>query len=110
MDVGESLNPAIDIGQIEGGWMQGYGLYTLEELKFSPSGFLLTKGPGMYKLPGFGDIPLEFNVALLRGAPNKKAVFSSKVITSSVIIVAIYYYIYITIAHILLYFKGYINI
>jgi hypothetical protein len=81
MDVGESINPAIDIGQVEGGYMQGYGLYTLEELRFSPQGFLLTKGPGMYKLPGFGDIPAEFNVALLRGAPNKKAVFSSKVCT-----------------------------
>jgi len=80
MDVGESLNPAIDIGQVEGGFIQGYGLYTLEELRFSPQGFLLTKGPGMYKLPGFGDIPVEFNVALLRGAPNKKAVFSSKAV------------------------------
>lgn len=67
-------------GQVEGGYMQGYGLYTLEELQYSPQGHLLTKGPGMYKLPGFGDIPEEFNVALLRGAPNAKAVFSSKVI------------------------------
>jgi xanthine dehydrogenase/oxidase len=52
MDVGESLNPAIDIGQVEGGYMQGYGLFTLEELRYSPQGHLLTKGPGMYKLPG----------------------------------------------------------
>ena len=59
--------------------MQGYGLYTLEQLLYSPQGFLFTKGPGAYKLPGFGDIPAEFNVALLRGAPNKKAIFSSKV-------------------------------
>ncbi|XP_021947177.1 xanthine dehydrogenase/oxidase [Folsomia candida] len=80
MDVGESINPAIDIGQIEGGYMQGYGLYTLEELRYSPQGHLLTKGPGMYKLPGFGDIPEEFNVSLLRGAPNAKAVFSSKAV------------------------------
>lgn len=80
MDVGESLNPAIDIGQVEGAYMQGYGLYTLEELRFSPQGFLLTKGPGMYKLPGFGDIPQKFNVAILRGAPNPKAVFSSKAV------------------------------
>jgi xanthine dehydrogenase/oxidase len=80
MDVGESINPAIDIGQIEGGYMQGYGLYTLEELCYSPQGHLLTKGPGSYKLPGFGDIPGEFNVSLLRGAPNPKAVFSSKAV------------------------------
>ncbi|CAG7824794.1 unnamed protein product [Allacma fusca] len=80
MDVGESINPAIDIGQVEGGFMQGYGLYTLEQLMYSPQGFLFTKGPGQYKLPGFGDIPAEFNVALLRGAPNPKAVFSSKAV------------------------------
>jgi xanthine dehydrogenase/oxidase len=80
MDVGESINPAIDIGQVEGGYMQGYGLFTLEQLMYSPQGFLYTKGPGQYKLPGFGDIPAEFNVALLRGAPNPKAVFSSKAV------------------------------
>ena len=44
MDLGESLNPAIDIGQIEGGVMQGYGLSVLEQLIHSPSGALLTKG------------------------------------------------------------------
>ena len=44
MDLGESLNPAIDIGQIEGGFMQGYGLFVMEQLIHSPSGALLTKG------------------------------------------------------------------
>ena len=44
MDLGESLNPAIDIGQIEGGFMQGYGLSVMEQLIHSPSGHLLTKG------------------------------------------------------------------
>nr|XP_045608332.1 xanthine dehydrogenase/oxidase-like isoform X2 [Procambarus clarkii] len=78
MDVGESLNPAIDIGQVEGAFMQGVGLFTLEELCYSPEGVLLTRGPGMYKIPGFQDIPREFNVSLLRGAPNPRAVFSSK--------------------------------
>jgi xanthine dehydrogenase/oxidase len=79
MDVGSSINPAIDIGQIEGGFMQGYGLFTLEELIYSPTGQLYSRGPGMYKLPGFADIPGEFNVSLLTGAPNPRAVFSSKV-------------------------------
>ena len=52
MDVGSSLYPALDIGQIEGAFVQGMGLYTLEELKFSPqNGMLLTKGPGAYKIP-----------------------------------------------------------
>lgn len=80
MDVGESLNPAIDIGQIEGAFMQGYGFYTLEEVLFAPNGEVLTKGPGTYKIPGFSDIPKEFNVSLLKGAPNPRAVYSSKVI------------------------------
>lgn len=80
MDLGESLNPAIDIGQIEGAFMQGYGLFCIEELLYSPTGTLYTRGPGAYKLPGFGDIPTEFNVSLLKGAPNPRAVYSSKVI------------------------------
>ncbi|KAK1171408.1 xanthine dehydrogenase/oxidase isoform X1 [Acipenser oxyrinchus oxyrinchus] len=80
MDVGLSLNPAIDIGQIEGAFMQGVGLYTLEELRYSPDGNLYTRGPGMYKIPGFGDIPTEFNVSLLREAPNRKAIYSSKAV------------------------------
>lgn len=82
MDIGSSLNPAIDIGQIEGAFMQGYGLFVLEELIYSPQGALYSRGPGMYKLPGFADIPGEFNVSLLTGAPNPRAVYSSKVLTA----------------------------
>ena len=48
MDLGESLNPAIDIGQIEGGFMQGYGLFVMEQLIHSPNGALLTKGDNMF--------------------------------------------------------------
>ncbi|XP_070580968.1 xanthine dehydrogenase/oxidase-like [Ptychodera flava] len=80
MDVGDSLNPALDIGQIEGGFMQGYGLYTLEELRYSKEGKLLTKGPGMYRIPQIGDIPSEFNVTLLKRAPCKVGLYSSKAI------------------------------
>lgn len=80
MDLGESLNPAIDIGQIEGAFMQGYGMYTLEELIFSDQGETLSKGPGTYKIPGFSDIPKVFNVSLLKGAPNPRAVYSSKAV------------------------------
>lgn len=79
MDVGSSLNPAIDIGQIEGAFMQGYGLFTLEEMIYSPNGTMFSRGPGVYKLPGFADIPAEFNVSLLTGSPNPRAVYSSKV-------------------------------
>ncbi|MED6259817.1 hypothetical protein ATANTOWER_000009 [Ataeniobius toweri] len=80
MDVGHSLNPAIDIGQVEGGFMQGLGLFTLEELHYSPQGVLLTRGPGSYKIPAFGDIPTQLTVSLLRDAPNDKAIFASKAV------------------------------
>lgn len=79
MDLGESLNPAIDIGQIEGAFVQGQGLFTIEDPMFSPEGTLYTRGPGAYKIPGFADIPAEFNVSLLKGAPNPRAIYSSKV-------------------------------
>ena len=79
MDLGDSLNPAIDVGQVEGGFIQGYGLFTLEEMVYSPTGTVYSRGPGAYKIPGFTDIPIEFNVSLLKGAPNKHAVYSSKV-------------------------------
>ena len=65
--------------QVEGGFVQGLGLFTLEEVRFSQSGSLWTTGPGAYKIPGFADIPVEFYVHLLRSAPNEKAVYSSKV-------------------------------
>ncbi|KZC06074.1 Xanthine dehydrogenase [Dufourea novaeangliae] len=80
MDLGESLNPAIDIGQVEGGFMQGYGLFTLEEMVYLRNGALFSRGPGAYKLPGFADIPELFNVSLLKGAPNPRAVYSSKAV------------------------------
>lgn len=81
MDVGQSLNPAIDVGQIEGAFMQGYGLFTLEELVYSPKGVLYTRGPGAYKIPGFSDIPKHFTVSLLKGSENPRAVYSSKVMS-----------------------------
>jgi xanthine dehydrogenase/oxidase len=80
MDLGDSLNPAIDVGQVEGGFIQGYGLFTLEEMVYSQNGEVLSRGPGVYKIPGFADIPIEFNVSLLKGASNKHAVYSSKAV------------------------------
>lgn len=65
--------------QVEGAFMQGLGLFTLEELHYSPRGVLLTRGPGSYKIPAFGDIPSQLTVSLLRDAPNQKAIFASKV-------------------------------
>lgn len=80
MDIGSSLNPAIDIGQIEGAFMMGYGLYTLEEVMFKADGTPLSTNTGLYKIPGFGDIPGELNVAILSGAPNPRAIYSSKAV------------------------------
>lgn len=57
MDLGESINPAIDIGQVEGAFVQGYGLFMMEQILHTPTGVLLTRGPGAYKIPSFNDIP-----------------------------------------------------
>ncbi|OKL60030.1 Xanthine dehydrogenase [Talaromyces atroroseus] len=67
MDVGRSINPAIDYGQIEGAFIQGQGLFTTEEsLWHRGSGQIFTKGPGAYKIPGFRDIPQILNISLLK--------------------------------------------
>ncbi|KAF2836185.1 hypothetical protein M501DRAFT_996895 [Patellaria atrata CBS 101060] len=66
MDVGQSINPALDYGQIEGAFVQGQGLFTLEETLWTRDGALATQGPGTYKIPGFADIPQQFNVCMLR--------------------------------------------
>uniref|UniRef100_A0A8C4ILU3 2Fe-2S ferredoxin-type domain-containing protein n=1 Tax=Dicentrarchus labrax TaxID=13489 RepID=A0A8C4ILU3_DICLA len=78
MDVGKSINPALDIGQVEGGFVQGVGLYTIEELQFSPDGVLMTRGPSQYKVPALCDVPAELNVHLLANAENPHAIYLSK--------------------------------
>ncbi|XP_068612337.1 aldehyde oxidase 6 [Brachionichthys hirsutus] len=78
VDVGRSLNPSVDVGQIEGAFLQGVGLYTMEELKFSPSGLLYTRGPSQYKIPAVCDLPLRLNVYLLADSYNPHAIYSSK--------------------------------
>jgi xanthine dehydrogenase/oxidase len=80
MDLGRSLNPSIDIGQIEGAFLQGLGWCTMEQPLHSAGGILLTRGPGNYKIPSFGDVPREFNVRLLRDAGNERAIHSSKAV------------------------------
>ncbi|WP_110656189.1 xanthine dehydrogenase molybdopterin binding subunit [Salinicola halimionae] len=80
-DVGDSLNPAIDLGQVEGGFIQGLGWLTSEELKWNDDGRLLTDGPATYKIPTFGDLPPIFNVELLEGHPNSQAsIYRSKAV------------------------------
>jgi xanthine dehydrogenase large subunit len=69
-DVGDSLNPSIDRGQIEGGFVQGMGWLTTEELYWHPrSGMLMTHAPSTYKIPTANDVPQAFHVALY-GADN----------------------------------------
>lgn len=58
----------------------------------SGKGHLLTRGPGAYKIPGFGNVPQEFNVTLLKDAPNVKAVYSSKVSVSSHVVIDVHNY------------------
>ncbi len=72
-DCGTSLNPAIDKGQIEGGFIQGMGWLTTEELVWDAKGVLKTHAPSTYKIPVASDRPRLFNVALLENAPNREA-------------------------------------
>jgi xanthine dehydrogenase large subunit len=79
-DVGESLNEGIDRGQIEGGFVQGMGWLTCEELRFADTGRLLTDAPSTYKIPTVADVPVEFHVDLYRRteAPSTDVIFGSK--------------------------------
>jgi xanthine dehydrogenase large subunit len=71
-DVGKSLNPAIDIGQIEGGFVQGMGWLTTEELVWDAKGMLRTHAPSTYKIPLASDVPPIFNVKLVEWSVNKE--------------------------------------
>jgi xanthine dehydrogenase large subunit len=79
-DVGKSLNPAIDIGQIEGGFVQGMGWLTTEELVFDAKGKLLTHAPATYKIPVASDLPADFRVALYPNANRADVVYASKAV------------------------------
>ncbi|XIE77722.1 xanthine dehydrogenase molybdopterin binding subunit [Streptomyces sp. SBR177] len=84
-DVGDSLSPLIDIGQVEGGFVQGAGWLTLEDLRWDTGdgpnrGRLLTQAASTYKLPSFSEMPEEFHVTLLRNAAEEGAVYGSKAV------------------------------
>jgi xanthine dehydrogenase large subunit len=80
-DCGESLNPAIDLGQIEGAFVQGQGWFTCEELWWDAKGLLRTVGPSTYKIPGSRDAPRVFNVKMLENAASREAtIFRSKAV------------------------------
>lgn len=84
-DAGDSLSPMIDIGQIEGGYVQGVGWLTLEDLRWDESdgphrGRLLTQSASTYKIPSFSEMPEVFNVHLLDQAEEEGAVYGSKAV------------------------------
>jgi len=79
-DVGASLNPALDIGQIEGGYVQGVGWLTTEELVWDDQGRLRTHAPSTYKIPACSDRPEVFNVALWEGENREETIYRSKAV------------------------------
>lgn len=80
-DVGNSLNPALDIGQVEGAFVQGMGWLTCEELVWNAQGKLMTNGPASYKIPAIADMPLDFRVRLVQNRKNPEdTVFHSKAV------------------------------
>ena len=79
-DVGQSINPAIDRGQIEGAYVQGMGWLTMEECVWSAKGKLLTNGPSTYKIPVAGDVPEQFKVSLFDGQNVKPTPYRSKAV------------------------------
>ncbi len=88
-DVGDSLNPGVDRGQIEGGFVQGMGWLTSEELKWDAKGRLLTHSASTYQIPAIGDAPAEFNITLLPDAANAHAVHGSKAVGEPPLMLAI---------------------
>ena len=89
-DAGRSINPAIDIGQIEGGYIQGLGWLTSEEVCWDDEGRLLTDGPATYKIPAISDTPPVFNTRLLENAENaEETVFRSKAVGEPPLMLAI---------------------
>ena len=79
-DAGKSLNPAIDIGQVEGAFIQGMGWLTTEELWWNPGGKLMTHAPSTYKIPAVSDCPADFRVQLFENANVADSIHRSKAV------------------------------
>jgi xanthine dehydrogenase large subunit len=89
-DIGRSINPAIDLGQIEGGFLQGLGWLTSEELWRDREGRLKTHAPSTYKIPTARDLPEDFRVAMLESAANREeSVHRSKAVGEPPLMLAI---------------------
>ncbi len=79
-DAGDSINEDVNRGQVEGGFLQGMGWLTTEELIWDDKGRLLTHSPDTYKIPVIGDLPAVFNVRLLKHATGAGVVYGSKAV------------------------------
>jgi xanthine dehydrogenase large subunit len=88
-DVGRSLNPVIDLGQIEGGFIQGMGWLTTEELLWDDKGRVISNSPANYKIPTAFDVPEIFNVALYDEANNENTIHLSKAVGEPPLMLAI---------------------
>ncbi len=89
-DCGDSLNPAMDLGQVEGGFVQGAGWLTSEELWWNDAGELQTHAPSTYKIPVCSDLAPEFNVTLLENAANREdTIYRSKAVGEPPLMLAI---------------------
>jgi xanthine dehydrogenase molybdopterin binding subunit len=88
-DAGDSINQGINLGQIEGGFVQGAGWLTTEELVWDARGVLLTHSPDTYKIPAVGDRPLEFNVKFLENATQRNTIHGSKAVGEPPLMLAI---------------------
>lgn len=92
-DCGDSLNPAIDIGQVEGGFVQGAGWLTSEELRWNDAGQLTTHAPSTYKIPVSSDLAIDFRVRLLQNAHNTEdTIFRSKAVGEPPLMLALSVY------------------
>jgi len=78
MDLGKAINPSMDMGQVVGGFIQGMGWVTTEQLCYNTHGELLSHSPTTYKIPGIGDVPRIFNVAMLDNPHSKLSIKGSK--------------------------------
>jgi xanthine dehydrogenase molybdopterin-binding subunit B len=88
-DAGDSINPGVNLGQIEGGFVQGAGWLTCEELVWNDKGVLLTHSPDTYKIPAIGDRPLEFNVQFLKNSTQPNTIHGSKAVGEPPLMLAI---------------------
>ncbi|HVP99548.1 MAG TPA: molybdopterin cofactor-binding domain-containing protein, partial [Roseiarcus sp.] len=88
-DVGASINPAIDIGQVEGGFVQGMGWLTTEELVYDAKGRLTTHAPATYKIPVASDVPQVFNTRLHTRANPTPSIYRSKAVGEPPLMLAI---------------------